>query len=421
VAVKNPPPRAPAIVLGDVLQVLRSWPSEFVQCVVTSPPYWGLRDYGIPPSVWGGDPGHEHAWAALRRIHKGGKRYDPQPAPAMAGRDQSARNAVRDVLPGSSCACGAWLGNLGLEPTPEDFVAHLVEVFREVRRVLKKDGTLWLNLGDCYASKAAEPHADKGTFENGTGSGQGCTSWTHRGQGTMNTVADGLKAKDLVGAPWMAAFALRADGWYLRSDVVWSKRNPMPESVTDRPTKAHEYLFLMAKSQRYFYDADAIKEKSVTGDPRRPYGSEGSWIMDGRAPEKRGGGKVRSPAGWKTGPGSHGSIHEDGREKAVTYSDQVFATRNVRSVWEMSTEPFPEAHFATFPEAIPTRCLLAGSKRGDVVLDPFSGSGTVAAVAKRLGRRCLGIELNPEYLAMAERRVAAEPEPPPELPGLERP
>jgi DNA modification methylase len=195
-------------------------------------------------------------------------------------------------------------------------------------------------------------------------------------------VEHGLKPKDLVGIPWRVAFALQADGWWLRSDIVWSKPNPMPESVTDRPTKAHEYVFLLTKSERYFYDADAVREPSVTDDPRRPYTSQGAWEIDGRPESQRRGGEARN--------------------------GDDFSARNRRTVWTIATQPYSGAHFATFPEALVEPCILAGSRVGDVVLDPFFGSGTVGVVALKRGREAWGIELNPKYAQLARERIEGD-------------
>lgn len=322
---------------GDSLTVLRGLESESVQCCVTSPPYWGLRDYGS-------------------------------------------------------------VGQMGLESTPEAYIAAMTEVFREVRRVLRKDATCWVNMGDSYATGTTSDRSPTATGKHGY--------WQNP---AVNKRIDGreygLKPKDLCGIPWMLAFALRADGWYLRSDIIWHKPNPMPESVTDRPTKSHEYIFLLTKSERYFYDADAIKEASITGDPRKPYAP---GQVDNRGDgHDRGGGTVRQrkPAGWETGDGAHGSVHRDGRSQAIEYSEIDATSRNKRSVWTIPTQAFPDAHFATFPEALITPCILAGSKTGDKILDPFAGSGTTGVVALRYHRNFLGIELNPEYAEMAERRI----------------
>lgn len=302
---------------GDCLTVLRErFADESVQCCVTSPPYWGLRDYGVE-------------------------------------------------------------GQLGLEKTPEEYVAKMVEVFREVRRCLKDDGTLWLNLGDSYAGS--------GKGRNGDGHHSQGTQWkqaTNRGavSGVIrnNQETPELKAKDLVGIPWRVAFALQADGWYLRSDIIWAKPNPMPESVTDRPTKSHEYLFLLSKQERYYYDADAIAEPCNY--------PEGSWGRS-KCYDDDDTGKLKSFYG-------NGSQWKGGE------------TRNKRTVWTVATSPYAEAHFATFPPKLIEPCILAGCPSGGLVLDPFAGSGTTIQVAQQLGRQGVGIELNPAYITLAETRTA---------------
>lgn len=367
------------IIVADVMDGLRQLPDESVHCVVTSPPYWGLRDYGVP-------------------------------------------------------------GQIGLEPTPDEYVARIVEVFREVRRVLRHDGTLWLNLGDCYASQPSWGRGGGGTLE---GRKQDAVP------GPLRHV-HGLKPKDLVGIPWRVAFALQADGWWLRSDIIWSKPNAMPESVTDRPARAHEYVFLLAKSERYYYDAEAIREPLAS--------TPDEYLRAGRS--------VRE---------NHAFGSVAGRPLGAKSFSTVPSGRNKRSVWTIATEPFPEAHFATFPQKLVEPMILAGSperacpkcgapwrrrvavrsystpahqrhgrpshmgrppqqsgwfwrpaERSDfgfepgcscsgndgsargVVLDPLVGSGTTLVVAARLGRDSLGIELNPEYADIARRRVERE-------------
>jgi DNA modification methylase len=368
---------------GDSLDLLRSMPDGCVQTVITSPPYWGLRDYGVS-------------------------------------------------------------GQLGLETTPEEFVAKMVEVFREVRRVLRDDGTLWLNLGDSYASNPASGGKQSSKMTGGE---------HKRTPKTMTYVRpDNLKPKDLIGMPWRVAFALQADGWYLRSDIIWAKPNPMPESVTDRPTKAHEYLFLLSKSERYYYDCDAIREKPTLREQANP----DEYQYEARRSDDL----VNYGMSKKTTSGIYGT--------PTTHP----AGRNKRTVWTIPTHPFPEAHFATFPPALVEPCILAGSShkaclvcgapwervvekethsapveertgrvghngappqqsgwfwkpptvRGEnwqptckcpdndgsgrcIILDPFSGSGTTVMVALRHGRRGIGLELNPEYVAMSERRI----------------
>ena len=295
---------------GDVLDRLRDLADESVQCCVTSPPYWGLRDYGAE-------------------------------------------------------------GQIGLETTPAEYVAALTTVFAEVRRVLRDDGTLWLNLGDCYTSGNRTTRDDD-------------VKLSARAMSRRAPVPGGLKPKDLVGIPWMVAFALRADGWYLRKDIIWHKPNAMPESVTDRPTSSHEYLFLLSKRLRYYYDHIAIREPDAgTDHPRR--------ILDGQASLEPSGGLSGVHSGIRTTEGRNGK----GRNGKG---------RNRRSVWTIATRPYLGAHFATFPEALVEPCILAGTKVGDTVLDPFAGSGTTLAVAKRLDRGGVGIELNPDYAELAARR-----------------
>ena len=294
------------ILIGDCRDVLRRLPDASVQCCVTSPPYFGLRDYGVA-------------------------------------------------------------GQIGLEPTPDDFVAEMVAVFREVRRVLRGDGTLWLNLGDSYSTDGR-----KGRSHMGTGMNSAYSTWSVRG-------GPGLKPKDLIGIPWRVAFALQADGWYLRSDIIWHKPNPMPESVTDRPTSAHEHVFLLSKSARYFYDAEAVREANSNPD-----------LAECITPRKD-----RSGNGeWQPGTGGRMGSVRDGR--------------NLRNVWTVATKPFSGAHFATFPPALIEPCVKAGCPKGGTVLDPFGGAGTTGLVADRLHRNAVLIELNPDYAAMAERRIARE-------------
>jgi DNA modification methylase len=355
---------AHAIPLGD----------ETVQCVVTSPPYWGLRQYaGEQSFTWGGDPDCAHAWGERETLVVGRNDTDRE---TPGGRGGSFRGGPREAEGGAFCNCGAWRGALGLEPTPELYVEHMVDVFREVRRVLRPDGTLWLNLGDSYAGGGTIGRNDTGPADiarraaaYGTGTGAGSAIGP---QGTR-PMAAGLKHKDLVGIPWRVAFALQSDGWYLRSDIIWAKPNPMPESVTDRPTKAHEYLFLLTKAPRYYYDAEAIREPAeygyrdtVGGNMFARVGSAAS------APEKT--------------PG------------VITRGRSDVPSRNARTVWQIATQPYPGAHFATFPEKLVEPCILAGSGAGDIVLDPFNGSGTVGRVAIRHSRRYVGLDISREYL-----------------------
>lgn len=335
------------IINDDVLNALAGLPDESVDCCVTSPPYWGLRDYGVA-------------------------------------------------------------GQIGLEATPGEHVDALVAVFREVRRVLRKTGVAWVNYGDCYASSVNGRSACD-TKINGNDD----RSFRDK---PFSTVVSGLKPKDLVGMPWRLAFALQADGWWLRSDVIWSKPNPMPESIKDRPTKSHEYVFLLAKSERYYFDADAIREPATYAEPnspqsiQSPYGQgftrragkneeTGDRRKDGfneRYKSKRSGKYVRGDAGRdpaaRTDVPPPGYVHES-------------LLRNRRSVWTIATAPFPEAHFATFPPELAELCIKSGCPVGGTVLDPFGGAGTTGLVADRLQRNAILIELNPEYAAMAERRI----------------
>lgn len=372
---------------GDCLDVLRTLPAESVHTCITSPPYWGLRDYGVE-------------------------------------------------------------GQIGLEASPAEFVARLVEVFREVRRVLRDDGTLWLNLGDSYAGSP-------GGWQGKNGERASRTFTARIG---LDKGGNGLKPKDLCGMPWRVAFALQADGWWLRQDIIWHKPNPMPESVRDRCTKAHEYLFLLSKSERYYFDNEAIKEPaSLDTHERYARGKSDShtWADGGPGGQTiaRSFDHMRKPvAGWANGPGDHSAVGhaqartdgsvEDGdkfgrgngvgwgyatNEKPRTKGRKLAEVgsgtknnasfdaamvampdmRNKRSVWTVPTAPFSEAHFATFPPDLIRPCVLAGAPAGGLVLDPFNGAGTTGLVALQEGRGYLGIELNADYLEMTRRRLDA--------------
>ncbi|HWD40078.1 MAG TPA: site-specific DNA-methyltransferase, partial [Fimbriimonas sp.] len=290
---------------------------------------------------------------------------------------------------------------IGLEPTLGEYIDQMVAVFEEVRRVLRKDGTCWLNLGDSFCSGSK------------WGGASGCKNSTSAAGGydrSKKANPAGLKDKDLMGVPWRVAFALQDAGWYLRRDIIWSKKNPMPESVRDRPTTAHEYIFLLTKSPRYFYDAEAIREEAVATSP--PGTLSGGKYGDCE-------GTHRTKAGLaKHAAKARESFRRENSKRGVAHFGQTMGThrpdredtfatgyRNARSVWEIPTHPFPGAHFAVFPEDIPRRCILAGCPVGGTVLDPFVGSGTTLAVAKGLGRNGIGLELNPEYAAMAMKRI----------------
>ena len=302
------------IINANCLSGMKELPEKCVQTCVTSPPYFGLRDYGVE-------------------------------------------------------------GQMGLEPTPQDFVGALVAVFQEVKRVLRDDGTVWLNLGDSYSRdpKRGERSAENCGYHQHAKSGAGRASQHRINNG-------GLPEKNLIGIPWRVAFALQADGWYLRQDIIWAKPNPMPESVTDRCTKSHEYIFLLSKGPKYYFDYKAIKEKGVC------------------------------PAGTKGAKGSAERQSEPGVNARPPEYKVYDGMRNKRDVWTVATRPCKDAHFATFPPELIRPCVLAGAPAGGLVLDPFMGAGTTAMVAKQEGRQYVGFELNPEYCQIAEKRIAAAKE-----------
>jgi DNA modification methylase len=297
------------VLVGDAVSRLAELPDGSVRTCVTSPPYWGLRDYGND-------------------------------------------------------------GQLGLESTPQEFVENLCQVFDEVRRVLADDGTLWVNLGDSYAGGAAASGGKQRLGPNKDLDNQ-------RNDVKLKKIGEGLKSKDLVGIPWRFAFAMQDRGWYLRQDIIWAKPNPMPESVTDRCTKSHEYVFLLTKNPTYYFDHEAIKEPAIHANDRR--NGKGRHTYTGKRAE------------------NDGLV----QQSFVTVND----TRNKRSVWTVTTKGYKEAHFAVYPPELITPCVLAGSAEGDTVLDPFSGSGTTGEVALTHGRNYVGVELNPEYAALSEKRI----------------
>jgi DNA modification methylase len=351
------------VIIGDNRQALKELSDASVQTVVTSPPYWGLRDYGT--ANWtGGDESCEHIKDSSKTKKFGNDEFN---------KNRPSREATK--LPGyyykDLCeSCGAIFedNQIGLEQSPDDFIEQLCVVFDEVWRVLKDDGTIWVNLGDSY-SAMRDSKASPDSLRTGEGTRVGSAA----NRNPENLRKAGLKHKDLVGIPWRFAFAMQARGWYLRSDIIWHKPNPMPESVTDRPTKSHEYIFLMTKAPRYYYDHEAIKEKATTenGKPRQ-FGASNQV------------GTMRN---------DEGRIFEDN------------GLKNKRSVWQVNVKGYKEAHFATYPPELIEPCILAGSKEGDTVLDPFSGSGTTGEVALKHGRNYIGLELNPEYAAISEKRI----------------
>lgn len=336
------------ILVGDVREKLRELPDGTVQCVVTSPPYWGLRNYGVD-------------------------------------------------------------GQIGLESSPEEYVETLVGIFRDVRRILKDNGTLWLNLGDSYNGYMANQRASSISANN-----QHARPVFESGHGRRTKT---LKQKNLVGIPWRVALALQADGWYLRCDIIWAKPNHMPESVKDRPTRSHEYVFLLSKRERYYYDADAISEPAVSMAAQIEHEYTGLGLKEYEAAG------VQNPSSVKariirnarakhrqTDPQSAGHRIIDNvaraRSEGAPHDAPFGITKNCRSVWTIKTQPSPDAHFATFPEALPERCIKAGSRIGDVVADPFCGSGTTGQIAIQLGRSFIGVELKPEYAELATVRIA---------------
>lgn len=375
---------------GDCRDVLKTLPDASVHCCVTSPPYFGLRDYGT--AQWKG--------GAANCVHSVGGQVQDSKAPG------AITTGVRPGVDASRCRkCGAERvdSQIGIEQTPDAYVAELVAVFREVRRVLRADGTLWLNLGDSYASNPAS-------------GGQQSTAMTggehKRTPGSRPyRRPDGLKPKDLIGIPWRVAFALQADGWYLRQDIIWHKPNPMPESVRDRCTKAHEYLFLLSKSERYYFDSAMMQEPAVAteigamdgGAQRMPDGSNANDGRNFRA--SRSGNKERKPASARGVPVDDGGKTVGAVAGSVPWEG---FTRNKRSVWTVTTQPFKEAHFATFPPALIEPCIAAGCPEGGTVLDPFGGAGTTGLVADRMQRNAVLIELNAEYAAISERRITAD-------------
>ena len=388
--------------LGDALTVLRSMESESVQCCVTSPPYFGLRDYGT--AEWD-ISNAEDAEIAEMCDHKGEPKAS-QLSGLNHGRGRNVYEESATVPYHETCGkCGAVRidKQIGLEATPAEFVAKMVEVFEEVRRVLKKDGTLWLNLGDSYWTDSPVRKSAKEAFSDTWDKSQTASN------GGLRKTAKAFgpwKNKDLIGIPWRVAFALQEAGWWLRQDIIWSKPNPMPESVTDRCTKSHEYIFLLTKSAKYFYDNEAIKER---GAGRLDFGEMTSPARLNQGGEWKG--VRKSDAIGVNGRSIQTTNSEaERRDQPGTFSNNPRLRpnegRNRRSVWTIATQPYSEAHFATFPPKLIEPCILAGSREGDTVLDPFNGSGTTGLVSLRHRRNYIGIELNPEYIKIAEKRLS---------------
>jgi len=389
------------IVCGHVVDVLRTLPEDSVDCVVTSPPYWGLRDYEIDPQVWDGNPGCTHKWG---EEVPGDKRGGSNPGAKEAYAGDGKITYARQVARGNFCVfCGAWRGNFGLEPNPDLYVRHVVTIFEEVWRVLRPQGTCWLNLGDTYAGSWGAQSRDDGSGRNEIA--QRLIQKAPKVSSRAGSIPEGsgLKPKDMVGIPWSVALALRAAGWWLRQDIIWSKPNAQPEAIYDRCTKSHEYVFLLTKSRRYYWDVGAMQERA-----------SGTAHARGTGVNPK---SMKMPDGWDTGKGGHGSFHRAGREKGKTRPrprqnpsfqgavNKVVEYRNKRSVWEIATEPFSEAHFATYPRKLVEPCILAGCPPGGLVLDPFHGSGTSGVVALDCDRRYLGIEIKQEYVELSVPRI----------------
>ena len=377
------------ILEGNSLQVLKTLRDNSIDCCVTSPPYWGLRDYGLPKTIWGGTESCCHSWEDRLLKRDSGKN---------TGDDTDWHRPSRENIPedskSRSCSkCDAWYGCLGLEPTHLMFIENLNLIFEEVRRVLAPDGTCWVNLGDTYVGggRGGKSGTDTGNSLDRNRSDAG-TKW---GQPTGKV--DGLKPKDLVGIPWRFALRLQDAGWYLRSDIIWYKGNPMPESVTDRPSKTHEYIFLLTKSKKYYYNAKEIAEPMKEVSIQRSYSKN---HMESRKDIDADG---NSKDIYAISSKSQDSHFEKMRE-AISNGEVML--RNKRTVWKINTQSVKDAHFATYPEKIPELCIKAGCKEGGKVLDPFFGSGTTGRVAERLGRKWIGIEMNPEYVKIARKRTS---------------
>jgi DNA modification methylase len=358
------------IVFGDCRETMRQWAKDGIkaQTCVTSPPYYGLRDYGTGKWV-GGDENCDHVESENKH---GGQRADRN--------QEGYKKQYKDVC--KKCNAVREDGQIGLEETPEEYIKAMVEVFRCVWDVLEDNGTLWLNIGDSYYN-----------YRPGKGQALVKQSVSNTNQDLPETCArrgnklDGLKEKDLIGIPWMLAFALRADGWYLRQDIIWHKPNPMPESVQDRCTKSHEYIFLLSKSKKYYFDNKSIREKGeMTAQD-----SAGSTQQDTRLTHGLGGG--------------NSGINKAKQKLAEELQTLGYSTRNKRDVWTVAVKPYSGAHFATFPKDLIEPCIKAGCPEGGVVLDPFMGSGTTAYVAALNGRKYLGCELNPDYKPLQDERI----------------
>lgn len=437
------------ILEGDVRAMLRTLPAESIHCIWTSIPYWGLRSYGTVPQIWGGDEACQHEWAdASWRNNRWGKHDDDKPGEKQKTNKGSLGFRGETHKQDRCCSCNAWRGEHGLEPTLEMWLQNEVVIWREVRRVLRKDGVAWLNCGDAYAT-AANGRSAADTKAAGD------DDRTFRDKPFDSSKASGLKSKQRLMLPARVALALQSDGWWLRDEIVWFKANPMPSSVQDRTTPAHEMLYMLTRSARYYYDNKAIMEpmadssvarlaqpsidKQMGGAKQDMYEAAGINLKSGsRRPNqivqslakkqgKNEEGEFPSASAspragfndrWDAGE-AHKRLNDQSETLvagnkwgarhegwAATKGDRV--GRNKRSVWPLATEPFPDAHFATAPTALVEPCLKAGCPAGGTVLDPFFGSGTTGLVADRLRLNCIGIELNPEYAKIARARLQAD-------------
>ena len=355
------------IEFGDNRATMKKWAEQGVkvQTCITSPPYYGLRDYGTAKWEGGNDPNCQHIKDESKTKKFGNEEFNKN-APS---REQTKTPSYYYEHKCELCGATKEDGQLGMEKTPEEFIENMVDVFRHVKNILADDGTLWINIGDSYAGS------------NSVASNNGRAGFGNTREKVVNRTGDGIKPKDLIGIPWMLAFALRQDGWYLRQDIIWHKPNPIPESVKDRCTKSHEYIFLLSKQERYYFNYEAIKE---------PLADE-------------------SRTNFQSGSGSF-VVNEDHKDNDLSEKSKnvVYDSRNKRDVWSVNVRPYKGAHFATYPMELIEPCVLAGSKPGDIVLDPFMGSGTTAQVAKRHDRKYLGCELNPNYGSLQEERIKSE-------------
>jgi DNA modification methylase len=388
----------------DCLEGLKTLPDNSVDCCVTSPPYYGLRDYGT--AVWeGGNPDCKHS---------------EREEPCFEKTKQASNRGNAKALPKSACPkCGAVRidRQIGLEETPEAYIARLLEVFTEVYRVLKPTGTLWLNIGDSYWGGKGYSGSSSGVYQDERRKAGKSITREYSNFGGIGTIRPTdrkhhtIKTKDLIGIPWMLAFALRHAGWYLRQDIIWHKPNPMPESVKDRCTKSHEYVFLLSKSATYFYDSQAILEpanydgrKDTEFKGSMKYAAEKSTALNIQSFAKKGherwASKIR---GYATKEGDTGLFPNRHGSNIPT-----LPARNKRDVWTVCTQSEPEAHFACFPQKLIVDCIKAGCPESGTVLDPFMGSGTTAVVARKLNRNYIGFELNPKYVEISNLKIYKE-------------